>query len=59
MFELNALRAKLSAEQRTILNVIWRYLRENKRWIPAVSLYKNFGGEAVDSILVPLGGTVG
>jgi len=59
MIKLKDLRSRLTDEQRTIINTIWRYEREKNQGIPSVTLYDQFGSEsAVRSALEPLGGDV-
>jgi len=40
MATLNELRAALTADQRRVLNAIWRYQRERNRNMPKIALYK-------------------
>jgi len=55
---IDDLRAKLSANQRSILDDIWLCWQDDKKLITAVALYNKFGKEVVDSALTDLGGSI-
>jgi len=55
---LDDLRKRLTDSQRSILNEIWRYSREEKKTITAIALYNKFGKGVVESSLGALGGSI-
>ena len=58
MNTLDDLRKSLTHGQKEILNEIWSYYLEYKKWIPFLVLHSAFGKDKVCSALKPLGGTV-
>lgn len=55
---LEDLRKRLTDTQRSILDEIWRYWREEQKIITAVALYNQFGKEVVESSVGSLGGSI-
>src|SRR2546423_15116521 len=55
---LDELRNRLTDNQNSILNEIWRYWSEENKIITAIALYIKFGKKAVESSLQELGGSI-
>src|SRR3989442_165860 len=56
--DLEQLRAAANEDARAILDRIWDYYWENRRWISAMVLHSQFDMAKVAEALRPLGGTV-
>lgn len=55
---LAELRKHLTEDQRNVLNAVWEYYRDHKKWIPTRLLHHQMKKEIVLAALKPLGGTI-
>lgn len=56
--ELDALRKRLSDDQRAILNASWEHFRDQNQWIPRRALDQRFAEPAVRACLAALGDNI-
>ena len=56
--DLDALRGRLTQDQRTILDTVWEHYRDQNRWIPRHVLRERFGPPVLSAALDQLGGGV-